>query len=52
MAGAAEPALDALERSYEAGLADPDWMRQDSDLDNLRDLPRYKALVARMEGSQ
>jgi TolB-like protein/Flp pilus assembly protein TadD len=44
-----EQALEALEKSYEAGLADPEWMAQDSDLDNIRDLPRYKALVARME---
>ena len=52
IAGEIEPALDALERSYEAGLSDPDWMAQDSDLDNLRDQPRYKALVARMEADR
>jgi len=42
-------ALDALEKSYQAGLADPEWMRQDSDLDNIRHHPRYKELVKRME---
>ncbi len=42
-------ALDALEKSYAAGLADPEWMRQDSDLDNIRNHPRYKELVKRME---
>ncbi len=47
-----EKAIEALEKSYAAGLADPEWMRQDSDLDNLRDLPRYKALVERMEAEQ
>ncbi len=52
IAGEAEPALDALERSYEAGLSDPDWMAQDSDLDNIRDQPRYKALVERMEADR
>jgi non-specific serine/threonine protein kinase len=52
MAGQADPALDALERSYLEGLADPEWMRQDSDLDNIRDLPRYQALVARMEAGK
>jgi hypothetical protein len=30
----------------------PEWMRQDSDLDNIRDLPRYQALVARMEAGK
>jgi adenylate cyclase len=49
VAGQADPALDALEKSYQEGLADPEWMRQDSDLDNIRELPRYQALVARME---
>ena len=49
LAGEVKPALEALERSYDAGLADPEWMRQDSDLDNLRDEARYQALVERME---
>ena len=49
LAGEVKPALEALERSYEAGLADPEWMRQDSDLDNLREEARYQALVERME---
>ena len=42
-------ALDALEKSYAAGLADPEWMRQDSDLDNIRNHARYKELVKLME---
>jgi TolB-like protein/Tfp pilus assembly protein PilF len=49
LAGEVTSALDALEKSYEAGLADPEWMRQDSDLDNIRHHPRYKELVKRME---
>jgi adenylate cyclase len=49
VAGEVGPALDALEKSYREGLSDPAWMRQDADLDNLREIPRYKALVARME---
>ena len=52
IAGQIEPSLDALEKSHEAGLSDPEWMAQDSDLDNVRDQPRYKALVAQMEGGQ
>jgi TolB-like protein/Tfp pilus assembly protein PilF/tRNA A-37 threonylcarbamoyl transferase component Bud32 len=51
LAGEVTSALDALEKSYEAGLADPEWMRQDSDLDNIRHHPRYKELVKRMEAS-
>jgi hypothetical protein len=42
-------ALEALEKSYAAGLADPEWMEQDSDLDNIRKHARYKELVKRME---
>jgi TolB-like protein/Tfp pilus assembly protein PilF len=49
LAGEVTSALEALEKSYEAGLADPEWMRQDSDLDNIRHHPRYKELVKRME---
>ena len=49
LAGEVKPALEALEKSYEAGLADPEWMEQDSDLDNLREEARYQALVERME---
>jgi TolB-like protein/Tfp pilus assembly protein PilF len=49
LAGEVTSALDALEKSFEAGLADPEWMRQDSDLDNIRHHPRYKELVKRME---
>lgn len=51
LAGEVSSALDALEKSYEAGLADPDWMRQDSDLDNIRNHPRYRALVEQMEAA-
>ena len=49
LAGEVTSALEALEKSYSAGLADPEWMRQDSDLDNIRHHPRYKELVKRME---
>jgi serine/threonine protein kinase/TolB-like protein/Tfp pilus assembly protein PilF len=49
LAGEVTSALEALEKSYESGLADPEWMRQDSDLDNIRKHARYKELVKRME---
>jgi len=51
LAGEVTSAFDALEKSYAAGLADPDWMRQDSDLDNIRHHPRYVALVKKMESN-
>jgi non-specific serine/threonine protein kinase len=51
LAGEVSSAMDALERSFEAGLADPDWMRVDSDLDNVRNHPRYEALLERMGAS-
>jgi serine/threonine protein kinase/TolB-like protein/Tfp pilus assembly protein PilF len=49
LAGEVTSALEALEKSYAAGLADPEWMEQDSDLDNIRHHPRYKELVKQME---
>ncbi len=52
IAGEADKAITALEKSYDAGLADPEWMEQDSDLDNIREMVRYKALVERMESGQ
>lgn len=43
-----EKALDALEKSVECGYRDVDWMEKDADLDNLRDQPRYKAIVRKL----
>ena len=43
-----EDALDALERSVECGYRDVDWMEKDSDLDNIRDTGRYKAIVRKL----
>lgn len=37
-------ALSMLEESVRLGWTDLDWMRQDRDLDPLRDSPRYRAL--------
>ncbi|MGB5581440.1 MAG: tetratricopeptide repeat protein, partial [Woeseia sp.] len=50
-AGQTQKALDTLEKSFAAGLADPDWMEQDSDLDNIRDDPRYASLLANMRAA-
>ena len=43
--GEIEQALDCLEKSVRKGMAEVDWMMNDSDLDNLRDHPRFKALL-------
>ncbi|MFP4058539.1 MAG: TPR end-of-group domain-containing protein [Candidatus Brocadiia bacterium] len=47
-----EKALDALERAVECGYRDLEWMEKDPDLDNLRELPRYKALVKKLQGTE
>lgn len=42
-------AIEALERSLEAGLPQPDKLRTDSDLDSLRPLPAFAALLERID---
>ena len=49
LAGEVGQALDTLERSLEAGKTDAEWLRQDSDLDNIRDDPRFQEILKRME---
>lgn len=49
LAGEVDQAIDFLERAAASGKADVEWLRQDSDLDNLRDDPRFQELVERME---
>ena len=44
--GDIDNALDCLEKSVSKGMASIDWMKNDTDLDNLRDHPRYIALLA------
>jgi adenylate cyclase len=43
--GQVDEAIDCLEKSIQKGMAQLDWMKNDSDLDNLRDHPRFKALL-------
>ena len=43
--GRIDEALDCLEKSVRKGIAEVDWMMNDSELDNLRDYPRFKALL-------
>jgi adenylate cyclase len=45
--GRPDRALDCLDRCFAMGLAHQDWIAHDPDLDSLRGLPRFEALVAR-----
>lgn len=49
LAGKRDDALDHLERSVAAGWSDATHMSQDPDLTSLRETPRYKALLAKMQ---
>jgi serine/threonine protein kinase/Tfp pilus assembly protein PilF len=44
--GQIEDAIDCLERTVKVGAAYKDWMKNDTDLDPLRQEERFKALVA------
>jgi serine/threonine protein kinase/Tfp pilus assembly protein PilF len=46
--GLVDKSLSALERAVEKGWGDPEWIKHDSDLDTLRETPRYKALMQAM----
>ena len=46
--GRVDDSLEALEHSVEKGWGDPSWIEHDSDLDSIRQSPRYKALVQAM----
>lgn len=47
--GDPERALDLLERACLDGGGSRDWIEHDSDLDPLREHPRFKALLERLE---
>ena len=51
LAGEPDRALDCLEGAVAGGEAYVDWLRQDSNLDPLREQPRFQALLARHEAS-
>ena len=46
--GNQEEALSHLESAVDKGYGHKDWLQHDSDLDSLRELPRFKAIVAAM----
>ena len=45
LAGDAEPAIACLEMSVKNGLSQKGWFEHDSDLDSLRNHPRFQALM-------
>ena len=49
MAGAADGALDCLERSVRAGMRNRGWLEHDSNLDTVRSDPRFEALMRSLE---
>lgn len=46
-----ERAMDEMEAAHAAGYLDWVWMSEDRDLDPIRDMPRFAALVERMKQS-
>ena len=46
--GEVEAALDYLERAIDNGMVSLAWMLNDTDLDNLRDHPRFHSLAQRL----
>jgi len=46
-----DEALAELENAVELGYDDAEFLRQDDDLANLRDVPRFRALIERLEGA-
>ncbi len=48
LAGEVDQAIEALDQSIAAGKTDVEWLRQDSDLDNIRDDPRFLKIVDQM----
>jgi tetratricopeptide (TPR) repeat protein len=41
-------ALNCLEKAVDKGYGQKDWVEHDSDLDSLRELPRFKNILAAM----
>jgi tetratricopeptide (TPR) repeat protein len=46
--GKVDEALEALEHAVEKGWGDRAWIEHDSDLDPIRESPRYKSLMQAM----
>lgn len=49
LSGQIERAIDLLEKQHEKNVLPKDWLENDSDLDALRDHPRFKKLMAKLK---
>ncbi len=49
LAGKIDDAIDSLERAVRSGLTEKGWIEHDSNLDHLRNHPRYPGLVRLLE---
>jgi len=49
LASRVEEAIDCLEKAVKAGMAQKEWIENDSDLDALRKHPRFQELLAKMK---
>ena len=48
LAGSDEEALDHLDKAIQNGFGHRDWLENDSDLDSIRDQPRFQALLRKL----
>src|SRR6266481_4970110 len=48
VAGSDEEALDHLDKAIQNGFGHRDWLENDSDLDSIRDEPRFQALLRKL----
>jgi adenylate cyclase len=46
--GMTEEALNCVEKAYEAGLTLRGWYENDSNLNSIREEPRFKAVMEKM----
>jgi adenylate cyclase len=49
LAGEPDRALDLLDQFVTAGHGYPDWLEHDPDLETLRELPRFREIMVRIE---
>ena len=47
--GDVERALDTLDRAMSTGAGSRSWIEHDPDFTNIRELPRFKQIVARLQ---
>ena len=49
LVGDTDKAIDCLEDSITTGMGQKEWIEHDSDLDSLRESPRFQELVAKLD---